>query len=227
MKTHEWVVTTVFTEQHLVSREIEEQTSVEYRQHRVFLWVAIKSVVEECLTAWMQMSGLPVDTLAERAGETRFRAARELNRLVLAAYANPLGLKAVARVTHLGINACRTLDVCLESLLGYSTQRSADETFPRPALRIDWALGGLAEWPRAYPFVFEQSAATELAKNRGFYTTERNARKDITAKQIANIFCTTEDIIESLEARALGLIRKSFKYSDALDEYSQDFLASH
>jgi DNA-directed RNA polymerase sigma subunit (sigma70/sigma32) len=66
-----------------------------------------------------------------------------------------------------------------------------------------------------------------LTKNRTFYSTEKNARKDITAKQIANIFFTTEDMIETLEAKALRSIRKSFKHSEALGEYSQDFLASY
>jgi len=146
---------------------------------------------------------------------------------VLAAYANPLGLKAVARVTQLGINARRTLDLCFEVLLDDPAPKLTDGEMPRPALKIDWALGGLAEWPQAYPFAFEESMATEFTKNRAFYSTEKNARKDITAKQIANIFGTTDDVIESLETKALGLIRKSFKHSEALDEYSQDFLASH
>jgi hypothetical protein len=226
-KARELVVTTVFTEQHLASRDIEEQTKVEYRQNRVFLWVAIKSVLEQCFSAWTQMSGTPADIFIKQASEARSCSVRELNQLILAAYANPLGLKAVARVTQLGINARRTLDIGLEALLEYPTQKSAGGKMPRPALRIDWALGGLAEWPQAYPFAFEESMATGLTKNRAFYSTEKNARKDITAKQIANIFCTTDDMIESLEAKALGLIRKSFKHAEALDEYSQDFLASH
>ena len=226
-KARELVVTTIFTEQHLASRDIEEQTKVEYRQNRVFLWVAIKSVLEECLSAWAQMSGTQSEDFIKRASAARSDSVRELNRLVLAAYANPLGLKAVARVTQLGINACRTLDIGLEALLDYPAQESAGRKMVRPALRIDWALGGLAEWPEAYPFAFEESMATGLIKNRAFYTTDKNVRKDITAKQIANIFCTTDEMIESLEAKALGSIRKSFKHSEALDEYSQDFLASH
>lgn len=221
------VVTTVFTEQHLASRDIEEQTRVEYRQNGVFLWVAVKSVIEECLFAWANMSGTPVDVFIEQAGEARSCSVRELNRLMLVAYANPLGLKAVARVTQLGINALRTLDLCLEALLDYPTQKSSGVKMPRPALRIDWALGGLAEWPQAHPFVFEESMVIGLTKNRTFYSTEKNARKDITAKQIANIFFTTEDMIETLEAKALRSIRKSFKHSEALGEYSQDFLASY
>jgi hypothetical protein len=226
-KGRELVVTTIFTEQHLASRDIEEQTKVEYRQNRVFLWAAIKSVLEECLSAWAQISATEADIFIKQAGEARSGSVRELNRLVLAAYANPLGLKAVARVTQLGINARRTLDIGLEALLDYPAQKSASGKMARPALRIDWALGGLAEWRQAYPFVFEESMATGLKKNRAFYSTDKNARKDITAKQIANIFCTTDEMIESLEARALGMIRKSFKHSEALDEYSQDFLASH
>ncbi len=226
-KARELVVTTVFTEQHLASREIEDQTKVEYRQNRVFLWVAIKSVLEECFFSWAQMSGMQADIFIEQASEARSSSVRELNHLVLTAYANPLGLKAVARVTQLGINARRTLDMGLEALLDYPAQKSAGGKMPRSAFQIDWALGGLAEWPLPYPFVFEESMATELTKNHAFYSTEKNARKDITAKQIANIFCTTDEMIESLEAKALGLIRKSFKHSEALDEYSQDFLASH
>jgi hypothetical protein len=226
-KARELVVTVIFTEQHLASRDIEEQTKVEYRQNRVFLWVAIKSVLEECFSFWTQLSGTQADIFIKQASEARSCAMGELNRLVLAAYANPLGLKAVARVTQLGINARRTLDSGLEALLDYPTQKSAGGKMPRPALRIDWALGGLAEWPQAYPFAFEESMATGLAKSRAFYSTEKNARKDITAKQIANIFCTTDEMIESLEAKALGVLRKSFKHSEALDEYSQDFLASH
>jgi hypothetical protein len=221
------LVTTIFTEQHLASRDIEEQTKVEHRQNRVFLWVAIKSVLEDCFSAWAQMSETSLDIFIEQAGKARSCAMSELNRLVLAAYANPLGLKAVARVTQLGINARRTLDIGLEALLDYPTQESAGGKMPWPALRIDWALGGLAEWPQAYPFAFEESMATGLAKNRTFYSTEKNVRKDITAKQIANIFCTTSEMIESLEAKALAMIRKSFKHAEALDEYSQDFLASH
>jgi hypothetical protein len=119
------------------------------------------------------------------------------------------------------------LDIGLEALLDYPTQKFAGAKMARPALKIDWSLGGLAEWPQAYPFVFEESMATGLTKNRAFYSTEKNARKDITAKQVANIFCTTDEMIESLEAKALGMIRKSFKHAEALDEYSQDFLASH
>ncbi|HXB01751.1 MAG TPA: hypothetical protein VNV15_02905 [Opitutaceae bacterium] len=226
-KPRELVVTTFFTEQHLASRDIEEQTKVEHRQNRVFLWVAIKSVLEDCFSAWAQISVTQADVFIQQAGEARSCAMSELNRLVLAAYANPLGLKAVARVTQLGINARRTLDIGLEALLDYPTQKSAGGKMGRPALRIDWALGGLAEWPQAYPFVFEESMATGLAKNRAFYSTEKNVRKDITAKQIANIFWTTSEVIDSLEAKALGMIRKSFKHSEALDEYSQDFLASH
>jgi hypothetical protein len=226
-KPRELVVTTIFTEQHLASRDIEEQTKVEHRQNRVFLWVAIKSVLEECLSTWAQMPATPVDIFIKQASEAHSDSVHELNRLVLAAYANPLGLKAVARVTQLGINARRTLDIGLEALLDYPTQKSADRKMPRPTLRIDWALGGLAEWPQSYPFVFEESMATGLTKNRAFYSTEKNTRKDITAKQIANIFCTTDEMIESLETKALGMIRKSFRHSEALDEYSQDFLASH
>jgi hypothetical protein len=226
-KPRELMVTMFFTEQHLASRDIEEQTKVEHRQNHVFLWVAIKSVLEECLSTWAQISVIQTDVFIQQAGEARSCAMNELNRLVLAAFANPLGLKAVARVTQLGINARRTVDISLEALLDYPTQKSSDRKMPRPALKIDWALGGLAEWPQAYPFVFEESMATGLAKNRAFYSTEKNARKDITAKQIANIFCTTDEMIESLEAKALGMIRKSFKHSEALDEYSQDFLASH
>jgi hypothetical protein len=226
-KARELVVTTVFTEQHLTSRDIEEQTKVEYRQNRVFLWVAIKSVLEECFSAWAQMSGTPADIFIKQASEARSGSVTELNRLVLAAYANPLGLKAVARVTQLGINARRTLDISLEALLDYPTQKSSGGKTARPALKIDWALGGLAEWPQAYPFTFEESMAAGLTKNRAFYSTDKNVRKDITAKQIANIFCTTDEMIESLEAKALGMIRKSFKHSEALDEYSQDFLATH
>jgi hypothetical protein len=226
-KARELVVTTVFTEQHLTSRDIEEQTGVEYRQNRVFLWIAIKSVIEECFSVWARLSGTQADVFIEQAGEARNCSARELNRLVLAAYANPLSLKAVARVTQLGINARRTLDLGLEALLDYPTQKSAGGKMPRPELRIDWALGGLAEWPQAYPFAFEELMAAGLTKNRAFYSTEKNVRKDITAKQIANIFCTTDEMIESLETKALRLIRKSFKHSEALDEYSQDFLASY
>jgi len=226
-KARELSVTTVFTEQHLTSRDIEEQTKVEYRQNRVFLWVAIKSVLEECFSTWVQMSATQVDIFIKQASEARSRSVFELNRLVLDAYANPLGLKAVARVTQLGINARRTLDIGLEALLDYPTQKPAGGKMARPALRIDWALGGLAEWPQAYPFVFEESMAAGLKKNRAFYSTDKNVRKDITAKQIANIFCTTDEMIESLEAKALGMIRKSFKHAEALDEYSQDFLASH
>jgi hypothetical protein len=225
-KARELVVTTFFTEQHLTSRDIEEQTKVEYRQNRVFLWVAIKSVLEECFSTWVQMPATQVDIFIKQASEARSRSVFELNRLVLAAYANPLGLKAVARVTQLGINARRTLDIGLEALLDYPTQKSTGREMAGTALRIDWALGGLAEWPQAYPFAFEESMATGLTKNRAFYSTDKNVRKDITAKQIANIFCTTDEMIESLEAKALGMIRKSFKHSEALDEYSQDFLAS-
>jgi hypothetical protein len=226
-KARELVVTTAFTEQHLASRDIEEQTKVEYRQNRVFLWVAIKSVLEECFSSWARLSGTPTEVFIKQAGEARSGSVRELNPLMLAAYANPLGLKAVARVTQLGINARRTLDIGLEAMLDYPTQKSADGKMARSALRIDWALGGLADWPQAYPFVFEESMATGLIKNRTFYSTEKNARKDITAKQIANIFCTTDEMIESIENKALGMIRKSFKHAEALDEYSQDFLASH
>jgi hypothetical protein len=57
----ELVVTTIFTEQHLASRDIEEQTKVPYQQAHVFLWVAIKSVLEGCFFAWSRMSGMQAD----------------------------------------------------------------------------------------------------------------------------------------------------------------------
>jgi hypothetical protein len=227
VKIRELAVTTLFTEQHLAGREVEDQTEVGHQAGRVLLWIAVKSVLNECFSAWAGAAETPRDRFIRQAGEARNRAVQELDRLIFDAYGNPLGLKAVARVTQLGINARRTLDLCLERLLHDSASASSEPAPPGKDLKIDWALGGLAEWPQVYPFGFEEKMAMEFTKHRTFYSTERNARKDITAKQIANIFCTTDHVIEALETKALGSIRNSFKHSEALDEYSQDFLASH
>lgn len=224
-KGRELVIVTTFTEQHLSSREIEDQTKVPYLQRKVALWEALRSVTGSCFYAWAQLTEPRVDVFAKQAGEIRARFAKEIDQLVLTALTNPMDLKGIARTAQLGINARRTLDICLEALLGYPSQKSVGPDVARTVVEIDWALAGIAKWTQAYPYAFESDLKIDFAKNGSFYSTDKNTRKDITAKQIANIFLVRESVIDTLEERAIRQLRKNFRHSDALKEFALDFLA--
>lgn len=213
---HEAIVETTFTEQQLSSREVEDQTFVTFNRTVQPLWLALKSVLEECFNEWsadtQTSQAIPIAITCKHYR----RYVQEVERLVLVSLANPLELKAVARVLQLGFNARGTLDFCLKLLL--SGQSSS---IPK----IDWALGGISQWEDVPIYTFEERLGMDFVKNRMFYSTEKNNRKGITTKQIANIFRTKDYVIEAIESRALQQIRSRFQGSNALNEFALNFLA--
>jgi hypothetical protein len=221
----ELVVVTVFSEKHLSSIEVEGQTKVYYLQERVALWVAIRSVIYGCLDAWSQLDGSRPDIFIIDAVKVRERFTKELDQLVQAAYLNPLERKAVARVGQLAHNARRTLDICLEALFCYPTQKSVGPPVSRPIVKIDWALGGLAEWPQAFPFAFEATLGIPFTKKSTFYSTGKNDRHEITSKQIANIYGVHAEVIDKLHLKARQQLRRSSTIGTAMKEMSLNFLA--
>ncbi len=219
----QFMVATTFTEQHLASREIEEQTRVRSEARALLLWHALRNVLADCLEAWHQLAGRHEDNFVQLAGRMHLQSATEVDRLVCRAFDNPLDLKAVARTAQLGLNARRTLDLCLEGMLDEHENHLANL---KPMARLDWALGGLAGQPQAHAYAFEETLGVEFAKNAVFYSTEKNARKDISARQIANIFCVKDQVIEALETRALNHIKRSIPGSEGINEFALDFMAS-
>jgi hypothetical protein len=207
-----------FTELLLQNREIEDQTRVTYMQHPVLLWEAIRSVTETCFSLWSQIDGADRDAFIRQALAIKERCAREGQELVLAALKNPLQAKAVARVLLLGHNFFRTLDICLEALLRYPSQKSVSPKPVKTEVVIDWAVGGIREWICHYPYAFEKAgkgkpAPQRLAHITRHYSTDRGARSQISHKQIANIFMLRETTIADLERRGLAKLRSSFKSS--------------
>ena len=205
-----------FTEMMLQSREIEEQTRISYLGQGALLWEAIRSVTETCLSLWSQIDETNRDAFIREALAVKERAAKEGHELVLAALKNPLQAKAVARVLLLGHNFFRTLDICLEALLRFPSQKSVAPKPLKTEVIIDWAVGGIREWICHYPYAFEkggrdQRVPQRLAHVTRHYSTDRSVRSQISHKQIANIFMLRETTIADLERRGLAKLRRAFK----------------
>ena len=136
--------------------------------------------------------------------------------LVLGSLKNPLQAKAIARALLLGHNFLRTLDICLEALLRYPSQKSVTRKPLRMEVVIDWAVGGIREWVSHYPYSFEKAGAERKAPQRmahvtRHYSTDRSVRSQISHKQIANIFMLRETTVADIERRSLAKLRAAFK----------------
>jgi hypothetical protein len=204
-----------FTELMLQSREIEDQTRVARDGRPLLLWEALKEVTEDCLACWARAERGDRDALVREALATKERCAREGQDLVFAALGNPLHAKAVARVLLLGHNFLRTLDICLEALLRYPSQKSATPKPTRTEVEIDWAIGGVRDWVCHFPYAFEKAgrgarAPQRMAHITRHYTTDRTVRSQISHKQIANIFMLRETTVADLERRGLAKLRDAF-----------------
>jgi hypothetical protein len=208
-----------FTELMLQSREIEDQTCVTYLQRQVQLWEALKSVTETCFSLWSQADDADRDAFIREALAIKERCAKEGQELVLAALKNPVQAKAIARALLLGHNFLRTLDICLEALLRYPSQKSLSHKPIKTEVIIDWAIGGVRDWLTHYPYSFEKagprSAATRppqrMAHVSRHYSTDRSVRSQISHKQIANIFMLRETTVADLERRGLAKLRAAFE----------------
>jgi len=205
-----------FTELMLQSREIEDQTRVTYLHRQVPLWEALKSVTETCFSLWSQAGEARRDAFIREALAIKERCAKEGQDLVFAALKNPLQAKAIARVLLLGHNFLRTLDICLEALLRYPSQKSVTRKPLKTEVIIDWAVGGIRDWVVHYPYAFEKGARGErvpqrLAHVSRHYSTDRSVRSQISHKQISNIFMLRETTVADLERRGLEKLRAAFK----------------
>ena len=205
-----------FTEFMLQSREIEDQTRVSYLRRQVQLWEALKSVTETCFTLWSQTPRQHRDAFIREALAIKERCAKEGQDLVLAALKNPLQAKAIARTLLLGHNFLRTLDICLEALLRYPSQKSIARKPIKTEVVIDWAVGGIRDWVVHYPYAFEKGGRNRTAPQRmahvtRHYSTDRSVRSQISHKQIANIFMLRETTVADLERRGLAKLRAAVK----------------
>jgi hypothetical protein len=201
-----------FSELMLQSREIEDQTRVTYLGREVQLWEALKSVTEACFSLWSQTSDSDRDAFIREALAIKERAAEEGVALVMTALNNPLPPKAIARAMLLGHNFLRTLDICLEALLRYPSQKSLTRKPLKTQVVIDWAVGGIRDWACNYPYAFELGAsarkpAQRLAHVPKHYSTDRSVRSQISHKQIANIFMLRDTTVADLERRGLAQLR--------------------
>jgi hypothetical protein len=208
-----------FTELMLQSREIENQTKVTYLHRQVQLWEALKSVTETCFSLWSQIDDTKRDAFIREALAIKERCGKEGEALVFAALKNPLQAKAIARALLLGHNFLRTLDICLEALLRYPSQKSISRKPLRTEVVIDWAVGGIRDWVVHYPYDFEKAhrgkrAPQRMAHATRHYSTDRSVRSQISHKQIANIFMLKENTIADLERRGLAHLRESFKSAE-------------
>jgi hypothetical protein len=206
----------------LQSREIEDQTRIAYLHHQVPLWEALKSVTETALSLWAQADDTQRDAFVREALAVKERCAREGQDLVFAALKNPLQAKATARVLLLGHNFLRTLDICLEALLRYPSQKSVARKPLKTEVVIDWAVGGIRDWIVHYPYAFEKGAKGQPAPQRlahisRHYSTDRSVRSQISHKQIANIFMLRENTVADLERRSLEKLRAAFKSAQGGD----------
>jgi hypothetical protein len=205
-----------FTELLLQGREIEDQTRVAYLDRTVQLWEAIKSVTETCFSLWSQIDEANRDAFVREALAIKERCAREGQELIFAALKNPLQAKATARVLLVGHNFFRTLDICLEALLRYPSQKSVSPKPMKTEVLIDWAIGGIREWVCHYPYSFEKAGKGKrppqrLAHITRHYSTDRAIRSQISHKQIANIFMLRETTVADLERRGLANLRRTLK----------------
>ncbi|HEY3756928.1 MAG TPA: hypothetical protein VGL42_12320 [Opitutaceae bacterium] len=205
-----------FSELMLQSREIEDQTRIEYLGRQVQLWEALKSLAETCFSLWGQADPSRRDVFIREALAIKERCADEGEDLVMAALANPVEAKSIARVLLLGHNFLRTLDICLEALLRYPSQKSLTRKPVRTEVVIDWAVGGIREWVCNFPYSFEKAAKgrktpQKMAHVTRHYSTDRSARSQISHKQIANIFLLRDTTIADLERRGLSHLRASLE----------------
>ena len=208
-----------FTELMLQSREIEDQTCVTYLHRQVQLWEALKSVTETCFSLWSQADDARRDPFIREALAIKERCAREGQELVLAALKNPVQAKAIARILLLGYNFLRTLDICLEALLRYPSQKSLSSKPIKTEVMIDWAIGGIRDWLTHYPYSFERPSPRNtasrppqrMAHTTRHYSTDRSVRSQISHKQIANIFLLRETTVADLERRGLAKLRAAFE----------------
>jgi hypothetical protein len=208
-----------FTELMLQSREIEDQTCVTYLHRQVQLWEALKSVTETCFSLWSQIGDAHGDAFIRESLAIKERCAKEGQELVLAALRNPMQAKAIARALILGHNFLRTLDICLEALLRYPSQKSVSRKPVRTEVVIDWAIGGIRDWLTHYPYSFEKAAPRtpasrppqRMAHVSRHYSTDRSVRSQISHKQIANIFMLRETTVADLERRGLAKLRAAFE----------------
>jgi hypothetical protein len=201
-----------FSELMLQSREIEDQTRVTYLGREVQLWEALKSVTEACFSLWGQTADSDRDAFVREALAIKERAAAEGQELVLAALDNPLPPKGIARALLLGHNFLRTLDICLEALLRYPSQKSLTRKPIKTQVVIEWAVGGIRDWACNFPYAFElggslRKPAQRLAHMTRHYSTDRSVRSQISHKQIANIFLLRDSTVADLERRGLAQLR--------------------
>jgi hypothetical protein len=211
-----------FTELLLQSREIEDQTRVSYLHRQVPLWEALKSMTETCFSLWSQADDSKRDKFIREALAVKERCAKEGQNLVHAALKNPLQAKAIARVLLLGHNFLRTLDICLQALLRYPSQKSVTRKPLKTEVVIDWAVGGVRDWVVPYPYAFEKAGRDRRPPQRmahvsRHYSTDRSVRSQISHKQIANIFMLRETTVADLEHRGLAKLLAAFKSAQGGD----------
>jgi hypothetical protein len=202
----------------LESREIEDQTCITYLHRQVQLWEALKGITEKCFSLWSQGDETERDSFVRVALAAKERCAEEGQDLVFSALKNPLHAKAIARVLLLGHNFLRTLDICLEALLRYPSQKMVTHKPVVTEVVIDWAAGGIREWVCNAPYAFEKEVQGKGRQQRmahvpRHYLTGRSLRGQISHKQIANIFLLQESAVAYLERRSLAQLRAAFKSS--------------
>lgn len=212
-----------FSELMLQSREIEEQTRVTLRGRPVLLWEAIQQLTEECFTHWHELSDARRESFVRQALAIKERTAAEGEALVLKALDNPLHPKAIARAMLLGNNFLRSLDICLEALLRYPSQKSLTRKPLKTQVIIDWAVGGIRDWACNFPYSFETAAAGKGPAQRlthvpRHYSTDRSVRSQISHKQIANIFLLRDSSVADLERRGLAQLRAQWEAESAQPE---------
>ncbi len=210
------------TELLLQSRAIEDQTRVRFREQEGPLWEALKTITQTCFALWSERSDSEWNAFVQEATAIKERCGREGAELVFSALKNPLPARAIARVLQLGHNFLRTLDVCLEALLRYPAQKDVTRKPVTTEIEIDWAVGGICEWLCAAPYAFERGEPgwkplQALAHVHRHYSTDRNARSQISHKQIANIFLLKDTTVAELERRGLAQLRADLTSDSGID----------
>jgi len=209
-----------FSDLMLQSREIEEQTRVDFRGKPLLLWEAIQQLTESCFAQWNDLQDSRREAFVRQALAVKETHATEGETLVLTALKNPLHPKAIARAMLLGNNFLRSLDICLEALLRYPSQKSLTRKPVKTQVVIDWAVGGIRDWACNFPYNFENTAgglkpAQRLTHVSRHYSTDRSARSQISHKQIANIFLLRDASVADLERRGLAQLRAQWEADNA------------
>jgi len=210
----------------LQGSEIEDQTQVVHDGKTVLLWQALKEITLRCLAQWEACGEIARESFIREALAAKESAATAGQTLVLGALSRPLLPRAIARTLQLGHNFLRTLDICLEALLRYPSQKSLTRKPLRTQVVIDWAVGGISEWACNFPYSFEtgtegKKPPPRLAHVSRHYGTDRGARSQISHKQIANIFLLRDSTVADLERRGMAQLRTKLA-GDALDGADQD-----